>query len=78
MYFGSPYCSMKRSLIIITVSAETISSAPVPKVLRVPTATAKPSRSGSSRTEMVSEMLIALVATLRPERKPGPAPPTKW
>src|SRR5262245_36238473 len=65
--FGMPYCSMKRSLIIISVSAETMSLQPLPSVLRVPNATAKPRLSGSwDRAE---------VTALRPDRYAGPHPP---
>jgi hypothetical protein len=55
-----PYCSMKRSLIIISVSADTTSLHPVPRVLRVPKATAKPRLSGSWDS--------AAVTALRPDR----------
>src|SRR6266568_1086686 len=64
---GTPYCSMKRSLIIIIVSAETTKSQPLPSVLRVPNATAKPRLSGLSDS--------ADVTVLRPERNAGPQPP---
>ena len=67
--FGSPKRSMKRSLIIISVSAETRSLHPVPRVLRVPNATANPRLSGVCCN--------ALVAVLVPERYPGPQPPPK-
>src|SRR5258707_4240735 len=65
--FGTPYCLMKRSLTIIVVSAERTRSQPVPSVLRVPNATAKPRLNGSSDS--------AAVARLRPERYAGPQPP---
>src|SRR5215510_939876 len=64
---GTPYCSIKRSLIIISVSADTTSSEPVPNVLRVPKATAKPRLSGMSCN--------AEVAIFLPERNAGLAPP---
>src|SRR5439155_26450401 len=64
---GMPYCSMKRSLIIINVSADTTSSQPLPSVLRVPKASAKPRLSGSCDN--------AEVTRLRPDRKAGPQPP---
>src|SRR5439155_20914061 len=64
---GMPYCSTKRSLIIINVSAETTSSQPLPSVFRVPKATAKPRLSGSCES--------AEVTRLRPDRYAGPQPP---
>src|SRR5215813_3802756 len=64
---GTPYCSMKRSLIIIIVSAETTKSQPFPRVLRVPNATAKPKLNGSFER--------AEVTVLRPDRYAGPQPP---
>src|SRR3954463_12812646 len=69
---------MKCSLIIAAVSAETASFAPVPKVLRVPNATAKPSCKGSSLLlMMLSDKLNGDVTVFRPDLKPGPAPPVK-
>src|SRR5882724_3423741 len=63
---GTPYCSVKCSLIII-VSADTTKLQPLPSVLRVPKATAKPRLSGSFAS--------AELTRLRPERKAGPQPP---
>src|SRR5947208_13831309 len=69
---------MKCSLIIATVSAETASFSPVPKVLRVPNATAKPSCNGSSRLlVMLSDKLNGDVTVFRPDLNPGPSPPVK-
>src|SRR3569832_1530966 len=69
---------MKCSLIIAAVSADTASLAPVPKVLRVPKATAKPSCSGSSLLlMMLSDKASGDVTVLRPDLNPGPAPPVK-
>src|SRR4029453_16728434 len=65
--FGMPYCSMKCSLIIISVSADTTKSQPVPSVLRVPKASANPRLNASSSS--------ADVTLLLPERKAGPQPP---
>lgn len=63
--FGMPKPSMKRSLIIISVSAETRSLHPVPRVLRVPNANANPRlssvfRSGLLRVEHVGITVVEL------------------
>src|SRR2546423_14621194 len=69
---------MNCSLIIAAVSAETASFSPVPKVLRVPNATAKPSCNGSSLLlMMLSDKLSGDVTALRPDLNAGPAPPVK-
>src|SRR5437764_12245085 len=68
---------MKCSLIIKAVSAETTSFSPVPKVLRVPNATAKPRFSGSSVLMMLSETVNADVTEFEPDLNPGPSPPVK-
>src|SRR4029450_2450046 len=64
---GTPYCSMNRSFTIISDSADTTKSQPVPSVLRVPNATANPRLRGKSDSGGVTGLL--------PDRNAGPQPP---